>query len=711
MRRARRTPSVLQLEAAECGAACLAMVLGHHGRFEPLDGLRALCGVSRDGAKASNILRAGRRFGLVGRGLRAEPAHLADLPAPMIAFVNFNHFVVIESADAAHVRINDPAAGRRRETIETFAEGFTGVVLTFEPGPDFAPGDARPSLPRALAARFAGFEAALGLVLLASLALVVPGIVLPVFARIFVDYVLVRGMSDWLPALLAGMALTAIARMALIALQTRTLTATRMAMMRASGAALMAQLLRLPVAFVEQRFAGEIADRLRLNESLVELLTGRLALACANLVAALFFLVMMAFYHWPLALGVLALALLNGAILAASSGVLSDRYRKLSIDRGKLMGARTAGLKDIETFKAGGAEDLLFARWMGLATAAVNGAQRAAALSAWIAPLPGLVAALGAALVLIGGSFAVLAGELSLGELVAFQTLAASFAAPVAALAGFGAELQQIRSYTHRLDDILNQPADPRCAAVPAAVERLPRGGLRLEGVRFGYAPLDPPLIDGLDLSVRPGERIALVGASGSGKSTLGKIIAGLATPSAGACLIDGLRLADWPRAALAQRLAYVAQDVRLFDGSVRDNLTLWDPAIAERDMIRAARDACIHSVIAARPGSYDAPVGEGGRNWSGGERQRLEIARALATNPVLLVLDEATSALDPVTEMDVLDAIRRRGLTCIMIAHRLSAIRDCDQIVVMERGRIVECGTHRALVAGGGRYARLIEA
>ena len=711
MSRRARTPVVLQLEATECGAASLAMVLGHFGKFVALDELRTLCGVSRDGAKASSVLRAGRRLGLEAKGLRAEPEHLADLAGPMIAFVNFNHFVVVEGSDGKHVWINDPADGRRRETIEEFSEGFTGVVLTFARGPEFEPGDTRPRLLASLAGRFAGLKRPLSFLALASLALVIPGIVLPVFSRIFVDYVLVRGMNDYLVPLLIGMALTALVRVVLIALQARTLTATGMVMTLTTGRQLMTRLLRLPIAFFEQRFAGEIADRVRLNEALSGLLTGQLALAAANIVAAIFFFAVMLLYHWPLALGVLTLALANVAVLAASTRALSDQFRKISLDQGKLMGARIAGLKDMETFKASGAEDLLFARWLGLTAAATNGTQRAAALSAWIAPLPGLVGALSAALVLIGGGFAVMAGDLTIGELVAFQSLAASFSAPIAALAGFGAELQQIRSYTGRLEDVLNQRPDPRFESEPQANAALPRGHLRLAEVSFGYAPLDPPLIDNLDLEVLPGQRIALVGASGSGKSTLGKIIAGLETPRAGACLVDGLALADWPRASLAQRLAYVAQQVRLFEGSVRDNLSLWDRSLSEADMIRAARDARIHHVIAGRPGSYRAEVAEGGLNFSGGERQRLEIARALATDPALLVLDEATSALDPITELEVLEAVRRRGLTCIIIAHRLSAIRDCDLIVVLDRGRVVERGTHRSLIGSDSAYTRLIEA
>jgi ABC-type bacteriocin/lantibiotic exporter with double-glycine peptidase domain len=366
----------------------------------------------------------------------------------------------------------------------------------------------------------------------------------------------------------------------------------------------------------------------------------------------------------------------------------------------------------METFKASGAEDMLFARWTGLAMAAQNGQQSAASVTAWIAPLPALISALITVTILVWGGYAVMSGDMTLGGLVGYQTLAASFVAPVAALAGFGAELHQIRSYTGRLDDVLGQSSDVRFTRAQAALPgALPRGAVRLDNVGFGYAPLDPPLIDGLSLDLAPGTRIALVGASGSGKSTVGKLIAGLEQPRQGAVLVDGRPLLDWPREMLAPRLGYVRQDVMLFEGTIRDNLTLWDESIGEPEMIRAARDAHIHAVIASRPGGYDAAILEGGGNFSGGEKQRFEIARALATDPSILVLDEATSALDPISEHKIMEAVRRRGITCILIAHRLSAIRDCDLIVVLDRGRVVEQGDHAALLASGGHYARLLEA
>ncbi|WP_432767577.1 MAG: NHLP family bacteriocin export ABC transporter peptidase/permease/ATPase subunit [Sphingopyxis sp.] len=712
MARRRTTPTVLQLEAAECGAASLAMILATYGLHMGLDELRALCGVSRDGSKASSLLRAARALGMEAKGLKAEPEHIADLTLPLIAFVNFNHFLVVERIDTQHVWLNDPASGRRRETIAEFSDGFTGVVLTFAPGAGFVPGDNRPGLIESLRSRFDGVRTALWFVFLTALALVVPGVVLPVFSRIFVDYVLVRGLSDWLAPLLIGMALTAAVRFVLLELQERALLGARTAMSLRTGGALMRKLLTLPVAFFDQRFAGEIADRVRLNEGLATLLTGQLAQAAVNLVSALFFLIVLLFYHWALTLAVLALALLNAAVLLLSNRLLSDRYRKISIDRGKLAGARVAGLKDMETFKASGGEDMLFARWTGLAVAVQNGQQQVARLAAWVQPMPALIGGLITVTILVWGGFAVMGGSMTLGELVSYQTLAASFVAPVAALAGFGAEMHQIRSYTGRLDDVLAQPSDPRFdRADPAPDGRVPQGAVQVRDLCFGYAPLDPPLIDGLSFDLRPGERIALVGPSGSGKSTVGKLLAGLEQPRGGAVLLDGRPLLDWPRALLAHRLAYVRQEVMLFEGSVRDNLTLWDDNLPEPDLIRAARDAMIHDVIAARPGGYDAQIAQGGGNFSGGERQRIEIARALASDPSLIILDEATSALDPVTEHGVMEAIRRRGIGCIVIAHRLSAIRDCDRIFVLEQGCVVEAGDHGTLMASGGHYARLVEA
>jgi NHLM bacteriocin system ABC transporter peptidase/ATP-binding protein len=687
------------------------MVLAYHGRLVPLDELRALCGVARDGAKASSLLRAARTFGLEAKGLKAEPHHLAALAFPLIAFVNFNHFLVVEHVDADHVWLNDPAFGRRRETMAEFSDSFTGVVLTFVKGSEFVRGDTRPRLLASLWARLEPARGALFFVALTSLALVIPGLVLPAFSRIFVDYILIRGIHDWLRPLLIGMALTAVVRFGLLMLRQQMLLNVRSRLRLATGRTLFAKLMTLPIAFFDQRFAGEIADRLRLNEGLVDVMTGQLASVGAALVISVFFLVAMLLYSPPLTLAVVLLAAGNIAALLLTTRTLSERSRKISIDQGKLASARIAGIKDIETFKASGAEDMIFARWLGLTVNVENGRQQIAAVSAWLSVTPGLIGTLTTAVVLIGGGLEVMRGRMTLGELVAYQTLAASFSGPVMQLVGLGQQLQDIRSYTARLDDIMDQAPDPAFVAEPPALDRLPRGGLTIEGLSFGYGPLDPPLIADFSLTLAPGSRVALVGASGSGKSTLGKLIAGLEHPRGGAILIDGRPPLAWPREALAARLAYVRQDISLFEGTVRENLCLWDESLPETDLVAAAQDARIHELIASRPGGYGAAVAEGGGNFSGGERQRLEIARALALNPSIVVLDEATSALDPVTELAVMDAIRRRGATCIVIAHRLSAIRDCDEIIVMDHGAIAERGPHEALLAARGAYAGLVVA
>lgn len=706
-----RTETVLQLEAAECGPAALAMVLSHFGRRVSLEELRIACGVSRDGSKASSLLKAARAYGLEGKGLKAEPEHLGALPTPMIAFVNFNHFLVVEGIKGQRVWLNDPAFGPRQVSMEEFDLMFTGVVLTFRAGESFKRGDSRQPRAGAMRARLRGAEPAVLFVFLASLALVIPGVLVPVFSRVFVDQILVRSLQDWLVPLLLGMGLTALLRAALSALQVRALLRARTRLAIDGARATLWRLLRLPTLFFSQRFAGELADRLDLNDGVAALLTGELAQAVLGLITATFFLFVMLAYDPTLAGVAVLLAAGNLALLASVSRRLADGYRRYSLDQGKLRSAAIAGLQDIESFKAAGAEDAFFRRWAGLHAEVVNTAQRLARYETLLDSTPALLHGLATAAVLTIGGAKVMSGDITIGTLVAFQTLMASFVAPVASLASFGAQIQQARAWLARLDDIHHQPVDVRFRdETPPSSDAVPRGAIRLSDVRFGYAPFEPPVVSGFDLDVRPGARVALVGASGSGKSTIGRIIAGLLQPDAGSYSIDGRSFEHWSADVIAARLAHVDQHIVLFEGTVRDNLNLWDVTIDERDLVRAARDAGIHEVIAARPGAYDARIEESGRNFSGGQRQRLDIARALARNPSIIVLDEATSALDPVSELHVMEAIRRRGATCVIVAHRLSTIRDCDEIIVLERGRIVERGTHDELVSARGRYYMLIE-
>ncbi len=707
-----RTESVLQLEAAECGAASLAMVLAYSGRRLPLEELRAACGVSRDDSKASSLLKAARAYGLMAKGLKAEPVHLRDISPPLIAFVNFNHFLVVEGFRGGTVLLNDPAVGHRRVSEEEFDAMFTGVVLTFKPDETFERGDSRPSIWRSLYRRSLGFRAAIAYVFLASLALVIPGVLVPVFSQVFVDQILIQQLDDWLWPMVVGMLLTAGVRLVLTLLQTHYLTRAEIQLGIRSSRELFAHILHLPIGFFGARYAGEIADRLRLSDRLAALLTGDIARAALSLLTAVFFLAVMALFSWRVALVVGLLNLLNLGLLIAVSRRISESYRKVALERGKLAGVGVSGLQDIETFKAAGYEDSFFVRWSGLHATVVNSEQRIGGAALLAAAFPTLAATLSTAAVLTLGGLEVMNGGLTVGSLVALQTLAASFAGPVATLTHFGMGIQDVKSHTERIDDVLNQSVDLESGNdIPIdTVRRIPGGSITLECVSFGYLPPEPPLIDSFDITIPAGSRVALVGASGSGKSTLGRIMTGLNKPTGGEILFDGVPIAQWAPSALSASRAYVDQEIVLFEGSVRDNLTLWDPTIPDAAVIRAAQDAVIHDLISTRPGGYRASVEEDGRNFSGGQRQRLEIARALVSHPRILVLDEATSALDPVTENQLMRNLHRRGCTLMIIAHRLSTIRDCDEIIVPDRGVPVERGTHDQLVALDGAYRRLIE-
>lgn len=708
----KRTPTILQLEAAECGAASLAIILGYYRKFLPLDELRSLCGVSRDGAKASNILKAARKLGLEAQGLKAELDHLETFDEPAIAFVNFNHYVVIEGVKNGKVYINDPASGHRKEPIEEFSDRFTGVVLTFKKGQAFQKGDERPGVAQSLYARLDGFKISLLYVTLVSLLLLIPGLIIPFFSQIFVDYVLVRSIDGWLWPVLIGMTIATALNIGLKVLQEFTLLNLGSEIKRKTGHQLLQHMLRLPIVFFEQRFTGEISDRVGLNEKLVTLLSDDVIEAVINLVLALFYLAVMFYFSFWLSAIILSISVLNMGVIALLGRMVSENYRKMSIESGKLMGSRISGLKDIETYKASGGEGLLYARWTGMHAGIINAEQEIAKVTTYTDKLPGLIAGFIFLLTLLGGAYLVIQGQFSLGQFVAYQALATGFVGPVAALAGFGGELLQVRTYLGQLDDTLDQDVDATFTQSDGPLsEGLPRGAVQLVNGTFGYNTLDRPLIDNLSISIRSGERIALIGPSGSGKSTVGKIIGGLVQLQSGEVLISGRTAREWPRDILASRLAYVRQDVTLFQGTIRDNITLWDPTISQDDIEQSAKDACLHDLILSRPGGYDAIVAEGASNFSGGEKQRMELARALATRPSIIILDEATSALDPLTELSVMEAIRRRGITSIVIAHRLSAIRDCDEILVLKNGQLVQRGTHSRLSdEPDGVYARLLE-
>jgi NHLM bacteriocin system ABC transporter peptidase/ATP-binding protein len=706
-----RTPTILQMEAVECGAAALAMVLAHHGAWIPLEQLRVACGVSRDGSKASNIVRAARRFGLAAKGFRKEPSTLHELPMPCIIHWNFNHFVVLEGIAGDRVYINDPAVGRRRIDMVELDLAFTGVALAMEPTEAFKKLGRKPQGLRLLLRELGGSKTAVGLLVVVSFALIVPSIVAAGFSKIFVDDILMRHSTSWLVPLLIGMAVTAVFRAVLTMLRQSLLLRlqTKLAVVMISR--FLWHVMALPVEFFTQRHAGDVASRVSANEQIARLLSSGIAANALNLTSIVFFAAAMAIYDTPLAAIGVSMSLLNVVALRFIGARRQDLSRSLALEQGKLVAAAVSTVRTIETLKASGLEDEAFGQWAGIQAKALNAEQELGVSSIFLDMLPTLFSGLTVAAILGIGGLRVIEGSLTLGSLVAFQSLMASFSAPVTDLVNYAGSFQTIKGALERLEDVYNYPLD-NSGKINVAEDRFaPKltGRIELSNIQFGYSILEPPLLTDISISIQPGSRVALVGASGSGKSTLGRLICGLYKPWAGEIRIDGWTLPEIPPQVFANSIAYVDQDIFLFEGTARDNLTLWDSTVTEEDLSQALKDAIIHEDIATRPGNYDCYVNEGGSNFSGGQRQRIEIARALVSNPSAIVLDEATGALDPITEKAIDDNLRRRGCTCIIIAHRLSTIRDCDEIIVLQHGAIAERGTHEQLIVLQGAYAKLV--
>ena len=712
-RRRVRTPTVLQMEPAEAGAAALAIVLAHFGRFVPLEELCARCGVSREGANAANVLSAARAYGLDARQIQCQTDPALAMPVPVVAEVDDGHFVVVEGTARGKIYVNDPAEGPRAMPRELFDRRYAGRVLAFAPTATFVRGGRPPRLAAKIRDRLRGFETAVLFAAIAGLALIVPGILLPAFTQIFVDRILVARLGSWLGPLLLAMAATAAVRGALTWLQQRVLLRLQTRLALSSSGRFLWHVLRLPIEFYTQRYGGEISWRVWLNDGVSTFVAGRLTAAAIDLVTVFFFAALMLAYDWPLTLvGVAAAGLLVAADRAVGRRRV-DATRRLGLAEGKAYGSLIGALANIDTVKASALESDVFAGWAGCQAAYVNAHQELATMTQRLLALPPLVVAAANIAVLAIGARHVMSGRLTMGMLVAFQGLMAAFLAPLTSLVQIGSTLQEMDGSMNRIDDVLRYPVDRRAGDGDADADGLCGqldGALELRDVAFGYSTLEAPLVSGFSMAVPPGGRVALVGASGSGKSTIARLVTGLYTVWSGDVLFDGRPARDLPPRLRTNSIALVDQDVTLFAGTVRDNITLWDETIPDAQVVQACRDACIHDDIAARPGGYDSAVADGAVNFSGGQRQRLEIARALAGNPRILVLDEATSALDALTEQQVDANLRRRGCTCVIIAHRLSTVRDADEIIVLDRGRIVERGSHDDLVAAGGAYARLIE-
>lgn len=707
------------MEAADCGAACLGIMLAHHGCWVSLEELREECGVGRDGSSIEDIALAARRYGLEATGWSSRIDRLTRLPLPMILFWGFKHFVVLEGIANGRYYLNDPAEGHRVVDRYVFNRDYTGVGLVLQPGPAFRPAGRRPSVARRLWLWLQDYRSLLTRAAVYGLLLALTSLALPVLLALFVDRVLEDRQTNWSAALIAAMLAAGGLTFLLTRWQLRSLRELVVRLSTSQSDRYLDCLLRLPMRFFAHRFAGDLAFRLRLIDQVADTGAGHLVrLAVDLLMSAAFLAVMLAFDVW-LALAIAGLGIACVVSIRALTRLRRDQSHRLRREQGMFAGMSAAGLRMMETLQATARENDFFTQWSGRQARELGARQEFVELGHVAAALPQLFQTLSAAVVFGLGGWLTMSGEMTIGTLIAFYVLAGNFLRPVARVAQLSDLLGTLEADLARMDDVLNAPreapavdggADPQ-QGVRALDGRLCLiGRLEMRGVTFGFQRNRAPLIEEFDLTIEPGQRVAVVGPSGSGKSTLALLAAGLYRPWSGEVLFDGHPLAEIPREVFCRSVSIVDQHPVLFATTVRNNLTMWDPTVPDHRVTAAARDAAIHEDILGRPAGYEATVEEGGRNFSGGQRLRLEIARALVNNPSLLILDEATSALDAGTELLIDDRIRRRGCSCLIVAHRLSTIRDADRIVVVDKGRTVEQGTHEELHAADSFYRRLLD-
>jgi len=710
------TPILLQMHASECGAACLGSLLAYFGRWVPLAELREKCEVSRDGSSAASILRASRHYGLECSGLSVRTEQLRKLELPLILFWQFSHFVVLEGFDDRNYYLNDPSTGRRRLSAKEFTMGYSGVALRFKRGADFRPGGQQPSLFRQLGTSLVGSWSVLTGALACGLMLTLLALVVPVSLGAFVDDVL-ESHGSWgglVAALLGGGVL--VYTLSLLKHRFLKRLAVRISVIGYSRS--LTRLLRLPVEFFEHRLVGDLTDRVSSIDRIAKTLTDQFLVLIVDMAMSAVLLIAMFAYDVLLTLIVLTLALLHGLLAYFLNALRAVRSQAMRREQGLLIGVGMQMLSHAENLRMTGSDDRFFSRWSGQQARELHARQLYSELASVNTALPGLVAVLrGAAVLGIGGSM-VMAGDMTLGTLVGFYILAEMFLAPVGRFLEFSDKRKALETDLQRLNDISKAAQDPvisrrthESESIPTFNGRLQLAGhLELRNVTFGFNKSRPPLIKDFNLVLKPGQRVALVGPSGSGKSTLTRLVSGICQPWSGEVLFDGHLREEISEDVLRRSVSMVDQEVVLFSATLRDNITLWNPAVPDEAIVAATRDAQIHDEILVRPHGYATLVEEGGVNFSGGQLQRLEIARALVGNPTVLILDEATSALDAATEEYIDDALRRRGVTCLIVAHRLSTVRDCDEIIVLDKGEEVQRGTHDELIEDkDGAYYKLV--
>lgn len=708
-----KVPTILQQAQVECGAASLGMVLAHFGRWETLDTLRVACGVSRDGANAVAIMTAAEDFGLQPEGHRGTYEDLNGLSVPAIVWVRRSHFVVLEGAANGVHHINDPARGRYSLPTDEFAAMYSGAAITFTKKADFtASGHPYRATP-ALWARLRHSKSGVNFAIATGLIAMLLGLVLAPVSQLFINGVLGEGSKALLASLIAILLVIGVFRGGLTLLQYGVISRLQAKISLVGSATFVDRLLRLPLGFYIERSIGDLSQRVGYNSTVASLLASQMASAGIALVGALGYAILLLYYNWLIGLVVLFLSLANVVVLRIVMDKRTRTQGRVIRRQNELRGTTTSSIQGIETVKSTGMEDDVFKSLTGQQSDYISATAALVPSSALLSAFPVLVFSLTSAVILVMGGWFVIAGSLTIGGLLAITALAANLNSPIQTLMSTGGQLQVITSSLQALDDVLANPEGPRFQRPMASPsEPLPpfSGHILLDNVSFGYGDRAPLVIDGLTLELKPGRRVALVGGSGSGKTTIANLAAGLYQPRSGRVLYDGKPLSEWPIGTLERYITKVDQNIVLMEGSVRENVALWDPTVPTASIERALADARVLDDVLAREKGIDCHLEENGRNFSGGQCQRIEIARALAVNPRVIVLDEATSALDDVTEKEVDEALRHRGLSCLIVAHRLSTIRDADEIIVLgPGGALLERGTHDVLIAADGPYAQMV--